>query len=59
VTQSGGERVAVRVDGFEQRMDAIIRENAGLLRGVPGMAGSALLSDGSVLLVLDLPELVA
>lgn len=59
VTQSGGERVAVRVDAFEQRIDAIIRKNDGLLRGVPGMAGSALLSDGSVLLVLDLPELTA
>lgn len=59
VTVSAGEPVALRVDGFEQRIDAILRENDGLLRGVRGMAGSALLSDGSVLLVLDLPELVA
>jgi two-component system chemotaxis sensor kinase CheA len=59
VTETGGEPVAIRVDGFERRIDAIMRENDGLLQGVPGMAGSAVLSDGSVLLVLDLPELVA
>lgn len=59
VTESGGEPVAIRVEGFDRRIDAIVRENVGLLQGVPGMAGSALLSDGAVLLVLDLPELVA
>jgi two-component system chemotaxis sensor kinase CheA len=59
VTETGGEPVAIRVDGFERRIDAIMRENDGLLQGVPGMAGTAVLSDGSVLLVLDLPELVS
>jgi two-component system chemotaxis sensor kinase CheA len=59
ITETAGEPVAVRVDGFEHRIDAIMRENDGLLQGVPGMAGSALMSDGSVLLVLDLPELVS
>jgi two-component system chemotaxis sensor kinase CheA len=59
ITETAGEPVAVRVDGFEHRIDAIMRENDGLLQGVPGMAGTALMSDGSVLLVLDLPELVS
>ena len=31
----------------------------GLLRALPGIAGTALLDDGAVLLVLDLPELAA
>jgi two-component system chemotaxis sensor kinase CheA len=30
----------------------------GLLAGLPGIAGSTLLGDGSVLLVLDLAELI-
>lgn len=59
VTERAGEPVAIRVDGFERRIDAIVRENDGLLRGLPGMAGAALTNDGGVLLVLDLPELIA
>jgi two-component system chemotaxis sensor kinase CheA len=39
-------------------MDVILKPLEGLLSGVPGLAGSTLLGDGSVLLVLDLGELV-
>ena len=59
VTQAAGERVAVRVDGFGERVNAHVRPAAGMLAAVPSVAGSALMSDGSVLLVLDLPELLA
>ncbi len=34
-------------------------EPAGLLAGVPGIAGTTMLGDGGVLIVLDLAELVA
>lgn len=59
VTHAGGERVALEVDGFGERIDALVRPPAGLLGGLPGVAGSTLMSDGGVLLVLDLPELAA
>lgn len=59
VTQAGGERVALRVAGFAERLDAFVRPSAGLLAAVPGVTGSTLMGDGSVLLVLDLPELLA
>ncbi|HWW55863.1 MAG TPA: chemotaxis protein CheW, partial [Sphingopyxis sp.] len=59
VTQAGGERVALRVEGFAERLDAFVRPTAGLLAAVPGVTGSTLMGDGSVLLVLDLPELLA
>lgn len=59
VTEAAGEAVAIRVDGFDTRIDALVREGKGLLRVVPGIAGTTLLGDGAVLLVLDLPELVA
>ncbi len=57
VTRSGGERVALRVDGFAERVDTLVRPPSGLLAAVPGVTGSTLLGDGGVLLVLDLPEL--
>lgn len=59
VVRSGGEPVAVRVDAFCERIDAMVRPANGMLARIPGMSGSALLSDGRVLLVLDLQELAA
>jgi two-component system chemotaxis sensor kinase CheA len=59
VTRSGGEVVALRVDGFGERIDTLVRRPSGMLASVPGVIGSTLLSDGGVLIVLDLPELAA
>jgi two-component system chemotaxis sensor kinase CheA len=59
VTRASGEPVALRVDGFSERIDAMVRRPSGLLAGVPSVAGTALMGDGGVLLVLNLPELVA
>lgn len=59
VTSAAGERVALRVDAFGARIDAMVRPPSGLLAGVSGIGGATLLGDGGVLLVLDLPALVA
>jgi two-component system chemotaxis sensor kinase CheA len=59
VTEADGHPVAVRVDGLGERIDARVRETGGLLAGLPGVAGTTLMGDGQVLIVLDLPELVA
>ncbi|MCE7798162.1 chemotaxis protein CheA [Sphingobium sufflavum] len=59
ITQSSGERVALRVDGFGERIDTVVRPATGVLASARGVIGSALLGDGSVLLVLDLPELAS
>lgn len=59
VARIGGELVALRVDAFSDRIDAMVRPPTGLLASVPSIAGTAVLGDGGVLLVLDLPELVA
>jgi len=58
VTRVSGEPVALRVDGFSERIDAMVRRPSGLLAGMPSVAGTALMGDGGVLLVLNLPELV-
>lgn len=59
VTRSGGEPVALKVDGFAERIDTLVRPPSGILAAVPGVTGSTLLGDGGVLLVLDLPALAA
>ena len=53
-----GEPVGLEVESFGARIDVVVRPLHGLLAGVPGLRGSALLGDGRILLVLDLPELV-
>jgi two-component system chemotaxis sensor kinase CheA len=59
VTRSAGEPVAVRVDGFAERIDTLVRPPSGILAATAGVAGTTLTGEGDVLLVLDLPELVA
>ncbi len=58
VTQSAGQLVGLEVDSFGARLDLVLRPLPGLLAGMAGMRGAALLGDGSVLLVLDVAELV-
>ena len=59
VTQAGGDLVAIRVDGFGERIDTLVRPASGVLAAVAGITGTALTGSGDVLLVLDLSELVA
>lgn len=58
VVRINGEQLGILVDGFRSTMDIILKPMAGVLASLPGYAGSALLGDGSVLLVLDLKELL-
>ena len=59
ITSVGEQSVGVEVSGFAERIDVLLRPMSGLLAGMPGMLGTALLGDGRVLVVLDLPELLA
>jgi two-component system chemotaxis sensor kinase CheA len=58
VMMVGDERVGIAVDGFAQRMDVLMRPMAGILAGMPGVMGTTLLGDGSVLMILNIPELI-
>jgi two-component system chemotaxis sensor kinase CheA len=55
---AGDQRVGIEVDGFGARLDVVLRPLPGLLAAAPGIRGSALLGDGTVLLVLELAELL-
>jgi two-component system chemotaxis sensor kinase CheA len=58
VAKVNGGLGALQVDGLGERMEIMLKPLDGLLSGMPGVAGSTLLGDGSVLLVLDLAELL-
>lgn len=58
IVANGDEMAAVSVDSIGGRLEAPVRPLAGALSQIPGVAGTTLLGDGSVLMVLDLPELV-
>lgn len=59
VAQVAGELIGFSVDTIIGRMEVAVRPMSGLLANLPGVAGSALLEDGEVLMVLDLAELVS
>jgi two-component system chemotaxis sensor kinase CheA len=58
VTTVAGQLNAFQVDGFGARLDVMLKPMDGLLAGMRGIAGTTLLGDGRVLIVLDLPELL-
>jgi two-component system, chemotaxis family, sensor kinase CheA len=58
VVESGGERAAIIVDGVGEAISAAVRPLDRRYADSPGVSGMAALGDGSLVLVLDAPELV-
>ena len=58
IAKLDGDFGALQVDRIGERMEIMLEPLADLLGGVPSIAGSTLLGDGSVLLVLDVAELL-
>lgn len=58
VVRAGKDQIGVVVDAIGERAETLTRPLSGLLQGVTGIAGTTLLGDGRVLLVLDLEELI-
>ncbi|WP_444453068.1 chemotaxis protein CheA [Rhodobacter capsulatus] len=58
VVRIDGVPIGIVVDEFVSGMDVIMKPLGGILRGAPGYAGTAVLGDGRVLLVLNLKELL-
>lgn len=59
VVRAAGETVALEIDRFEERIDAVVRPPSGLVGSVPGLAGTTLIGNGRVLLVLDPATMLA
>jgi two-component system chemotaxis sensor kinase CheA len=58
VVQVGAQLGALEVERLGERMDLMLTPRGGLLSGVAGIAGTTLLGDGRVLIVLDLEEIL-
>jgi two-component system chemotaxis sensor kinase CheA len=58
VTRVGGEVVGLMVDDFHETVDVIQKPLSGMLSGLTAYSGSALMGDGSVLMVLNVKEIV-
>ncbi|MBH1991485.1 MAG: Hpt domain-containing protein [Sphingomonadaceae bacterium] len=58
VTCASGVPVALRVDGFHERLDAMVRPPSGLLASMPLIGGTTTMGDGAVLLVLNMAEVI-
>jgi two-component system chemotaxis sensor kinase CheA len=58
VTAYGASLGALQVDAIREPVEVMLKPLEGLLAGTRGLAGSALLGDGSVLLVIDLGEVL-
>jgi two-component system chemotaxis sensor kinase CheA len=58
VLEAAERIVALEVDAIRERLDAVLKPMQGLLAGARGYAGTTLLGNGEVLLVLDLKEIL-
>ena len=58
VVDGGHGRVGIAVDDFSERLDVMLRPMTGFLAHIPGVSGTTLLGDGSVLLILNLSEII-
>ncbi len=58
VLRTAAGLVGMIVDRFDEHMDIILKPLEGILVGLKGFSGTALLGDGRVLMVLDVRELL-
>ncbi len=58
VVRLGEEVVGLLVDNFREAIDVIQKPMTGVLAGLPAYSGSALLGDGSVLMILNVKEIL-
>jgi two-component system chemotaxis sensor kinase CheA len=58
VVRLGSESIGLLVDNFHGTSDIILKPLEGVLAGITGFAGTALMGDGSVLMILNPKELV-
>lgn len=53
------QRIGIVVDSLLGQQEIVIKPLSALLGAIPGVAGSTILGDGRVIMIVDIPELVA
>jgi two-component system, chemotaxis family, sensor kinase CheA len=56
--ETGGRTAAIEVDAIRDRLEVVLKPMQGLLANARGYAGTTLLGNGNVLLVLDIKEVL-
>jgi two-component system chemotaxis sensor kinase CheA len=56
VVRYGNESVGLVVDRFKETIDIILKPLAGVLSSLAAYSGSAMMGDGSVLMVINVRE---
>ncbi|MBI3885069.1 MAG: chemotaxis protein CheA [Opitutae bacterium] len=59
LVESGGRTRAVLVDEMVRKQEVVIKNLGAYLQGLPGVAGGAILGDGSIALIIDPASLFA
>ena len=59
LVESGGRIRAVLVDEMVRKQEVVIKNLGAYLQGLPGIAGGAILGDGSIALIIDPASLFA
>ena len=59
IVEAGGRIAALEIDAIRDRFEVVLKPMQGLLAGARGYAGTTLLGNGEVLLVLDVKEILA
>ena len=58
VTEAAGRIAAIEIDAIRDRLEVVLKPMQGLLASARGYAGTTLLGNGQVLLVLDVKEIL-
>jgi two-component system chemotaxis sensor kinase CheA len=58
VAEGGGRIAGLEVDAIRDRLEVVLKPLQGMLAGASSFLGTTLMGDGTVLLVLDLKEVV-
>jgi len=58
LVRAGGQVLGLLVDGFKETIGLIQKPLSGFLSGLSAFSGSALMGDGSVLMILNIREIV-
>jgi two-component system, chemotaxis family, sensor kinase CheA len=53
IVETGGKSYALLVDELLNKQEVVIKNLGGFLQNLPGVAGGAILGDGSIALILD------
>ncbi|MDQ8201560.1 chemotaxis protein CheA [Pelagicoccus sp. SDUM812003] len=58
VVETGGKPCGLLVDDMVSKQEVVIKSLGGMMQGIPGVSGGAILGDGTIALILDPASLI-